>query len=267
MQSICTISTTQPVAGGNTLRTLFPPDTLVGPQQTQWHANDEMLTQGEPKLRNNRQKSQQWKSHWNRNFFPFMHSSTVYDLSQAYIPIRFLHLHDQVPIRTNFLCHILPDVTPNACRVSRIADQTQPSALAHMNSGQEQAHRIWYDHLAVQAVQAGLIDYNQVSRATVTEACRQHHEVMHNRTLLDLPHGCPSRQALRALWEYSWEKEIAMLGSQQANWTRHLQIFNRNLAAGKYCNINAAHAVQQPEWRDFFQQHFGAASINAKQTN
>lgn len=238
------------------MRTLFPPETLVGSEQTLWDvdAKETLLKHRLPKIRYNRKKFQEWKGHWNRNVLPFMHSSMIHGLTQSYIPIRFLHLHDDVPIRTNFLCNILHDITPNACAASRQADETQPSALAHMNAGRKHANRIWYDHLAVQAVDEGLVDYKVLSRAAVTEACQHYHETVKNRTLLDLPHHCPSPRALRALWDYSWDKEVTMLGAAHANWTRHVQIFRYNLAQGKYCNIDAAAAVQQTEWRNFFQK-------------
>lgn len=193
-----------------------------------------------------------WKRHWDQNTHPFLHSQLIYQWSKEFVPIQFLHLHDTVPIRTNLLCRILP--TPRSCQVSLAQDAE--SELTHLNDGQTYMDRIWYDQLATAAVDQKLVPASVISRGKLTEACRQFHQVANNQTLLDLPHMCPHKTALLALWHYSWQLEQSMFKAA-ANRTLHAQLFRRNVATGKYCNVNARRALQQEKWQTFFRDITG----------
>ena len=231
------------------MRTLFPENALVGPNETVWDMDESVLFHRSlaklPTFRN-------WRQHLHRNYYPFMRPSSIAFLSKSFVPIRYLHLYDPIPIRTNLLCNILPN-TPRSCQASLEEDLKGESLLAHMNAGQLYVDRIWYDQLATEAVDQNLVPASAISRKKLTDGCREYHEIVKNRTLFDLPHRCPKPQALLLLWKMSWETEKRMFGANQANRTLHVEIFRRNLALGKYCNIDAEKALEQKDWQDYFQ--------------
>ena len=189
-----------------------------------------------------------WQKYWNQNVGAFLDSTKIYDATVEYIPIRFLHLYDPTPVRTDLLCNILPN-TPRSCQASIEEDKKGVSELAHMNQGK--ADRIWFDQLAVEAVEQQLVHPKVARRGSLTIACMRHHETVLNRTMLDFPHRCPHRDAILAMWDISWEKEKELLG-ESANRTRHLEILRQNLKSGKHCNIDAKQTVLQEEWKAFF---------------
>ena len=241
----------QPEKGGGRLRTLFPPDTLVDPTETLWNVTDEQLNSA----RGDSSMVDEWQQYWDQNTHPFLHSHTIHKLSKEFVPVRFLHLYSDIPIRTNLLCHLLS--TPKACQASVVEDAMGASELAHLNDGTLYMDRIWYDQLATAAVDRHLVPAHVMSRGKLTEACRHFHQQQRMRlnrtsTRFDLPHKCPHPQALLALWDVSWNMEQAMLGHRHANRTLHAEIFRRNLATGKYCNLDATRAIQQTEWQTFF---------------
>ena len=241
----------QPDKGGRQLFPLFPESTLLDSMETLWDVDDSVLrprdVSADSDLKN------ELRRQFRHSTNPFQSTKIVYDACKDYIPIRFLHLYDEIPVRTNLLCHILPN-TPHSCQASREEDRKNGREIAHINQGFAVADRSWYDQFAVEAVTQKLLPSSVVSRARLTEKLMWHHEHTLNRTKWDLPHQCPHREAVLAAWDISWQDELDIFGEKHANLTRHIQVFRQLLARGKHCNIDAKRAVQQEEWRNFIRQ-------------
>lgn len=189
-----------------------------------------------------------WKSYQ----IPFLHSVEIYDKVSPYIPIQVFHLHDPTPIRTNFLCNVLPN-TQRSCQASMQADKHSDAQVAHMNSGKSSADHIWFDQLATTALARGMFVVGQWERKDVADKARHQHEVVWNRTLLDFPRKCPLPGALYSLWDHSWRYERKIMGDI-ANLTLHMDLFLRNILNAKYCAIDATRTLEQPDWKDFFER-------------
>eukprot|EP00977_Amphora_coffeiformis_P018532 scaffold6562_cov163-Amphora_coffeaeformis.AAC.19 len=228
-----------PGQGGRVFRPLFPEERLVSPNET--------LTQ--PDRRVSRDDLARYLS---SKVDLFMHSTQIYEFSSPYIPIRILHLYDPIPVRTNFLCNILPN-TPRSCQASIEADMRGKSEFAHMNVGKAKADRIWYDQILTRAVGEGMWKTSgSPTRARMVNKIKHLHEVLLNRTLFDFPHKCPDHEALKYLWDFSWEREQMMLGGR-ANLTLHQELFQRNIESAKYCNIDSLKTLEQEDWKQFFE--------------
>mmetsp|Transcript_2741 Transcript_2741/g.5416 ORF Transcript_2741/g.5416 Transcript_2741/m.5416 type:complete len:528 (-) Transcript_2741:244-1827(-) len=239
-----------PDKGGREVRPLFPRETLVDHNETYdifW----------ENTLANMHQEPQALEAsqllpdnYWGRYPIPFLHSTEMYDRMVPYISIRFLHLYDPVPMRTNFLCHILPN-SPRSCQASREADE-QGQAEVVLNLGAAHTDWNWFDKLTMAALAQGMLKTERARYSLVNKVKRQHEEVW-NRTLFDFPRKCPSRAGLYSLWDHSWKSEKGMLGDQ-ANLTLHMELFLRNIRNAKYCEIDAWKTLQRKEWEQFFRE-------------
>jgi len=134
-----------------------------------------------------------------------------------------------------------------------------------MNVGKEKADRIWYDQLLTTAVEKGMLNTSiSEGRPQMVDMIRNNHEVLLNRTLHDFPQKCPHQEALRYLWDYSWQIEQMMLGDN-ANMTLHEELFQRNILSAKYCTIDALGTLRQSEWKQFFSE--GWRKIRTKAIN
>lgn len=193
-------------------------------------------------------------NYWGRYPIPFLHSTEMYDRIAPYVPIRFLHLYDPVPMRTNFLCRILPN-TPRSCRASKEADERGSSEPLVLNSGAGRADWSWFDKLVLTALARGMFQTNR-TRYNVVNKVMTEYEVVWNRTLLELPRKCPDQGALYSLWDHSWKGEKRMLGGK-ANLTLHIELFLRNIRNAKYCEIDASKTLQRKEWKDLFREISG----------
>lgn len=212
-------------------------------------------------MQNRRVSEQRLLAYWNSRVKPFIHSETIYRHCAPYIPIRVLQLYDPVPVRTNFLCNIMPN-TPRSCQASIEADERVKSELAHMNAGRAEADRIWFDRLVTAAVEQKLSDTNNIPmRAQMVNRVKHLHEVLLNRTIFDFPRKCPHTRALRDLRDFSWKKEKMLLGDR-ANLTLHEDLFQRNIKAAKYCSIDVLTTLKQMNWRKFFDGGWRTVQIN-----
>ena len=214
--------------------------------------NDSLVSSNETFTHDNRRVSKRdLVNYWRSRVQPFMHSQQIHRYSSPYIPIRILHLHDPVSIRTNFLCNIMPN-TPRSCQASMEADERGKSELAHMNIGKATADRIWFDQLVTTAVEQGMLNTsNTTLRARMVNKVKHQHEVLLNRTLFDFPRACPNQRALNLLWDCSWGKEQLLLGDR-ANLTLHKELFKRNIENAKYCSIDPLETLKRKEWELFF---------------
>jgi hypothetical protein len=219
--------------------------------ESAWKIVDSDLVHRRPST--NSELKQSLQQHFNFVSGAFQFATTIYEASYNYIPIRFLHLYDSVPIRTNLLCHILPN-TQESCRVSTEQDpKDEDSGMAHVNQGSVVAERSWYNQLAVEAVKQNLVSRSSLTREQLTSKSMWYHQNVLNGSKWDLPYLCPHKDAILVAWDISWEKEQELLGVH-ANHTRHLDVFRMFLREGKHCNIDAQTAIDQGHWRAFFQQ-------------
>jgi hypothetical protein len=141
--------------------------------------------------------------------------------------VRILNLHEATTVqqatssvRTTFLCHVLQNAAPHACRKSRAMDRryAQTAAATPALNGTQQttmqrrranaaknAQSVMYDVLATTAAARGMVNIHRHSRRQVVEYCRAFHEMtLQNKVL---PFHCPTREQLQSLLDLSLQKE------------------------------------------------------------
>ena len=144
--------------------------------------------------------------------------------------VRILNLHEATTVqqatssvRTTFLCHVLQNAAPHACRKSRAIDRryvkaaaaaaaspaslngTQETMQRRRANAAENAQSVMYDVLATTAAARGMVNIHRHSRRQVVKYCQEFHEKsLQNKVL---PFHCPTREQLQSLLDLSLQKE------------------------------------------------------------
>jgi hypothetical protein len=173
------------------------------------------------------------------------------------LPVRIFNMHltdaddDQlVPVRTNFLCHALPNA-PHTCAFSK---QMDAATLQEKIANPQQT--LSYDMLATAAAAANLIDTVAIKRHDAVLAAQEYHEKVLNQTATDFPVTCPDKSEYETYLNHSLilEKEILpeLFATTPALEERHIADFWKSVAQQKYCHIDTAAVLQESQWVTFF---------------
>lgn len=154
-------------------------------------------------------------------------------------------MHAEGSLRTMFFCDTMPSAK-NTCKHCMKLDQTDAEE-PHSNA----AKNVWYDHLAIEAADAGLINTTKSFRRDVRKAMAKYQEKTLKRAPVDFPLLCPTQEQLEVLLNASllWEKELM---SEMHSEEEHITSFWKRVDAKKYCFIDAQATLQMEEWKTFF---------------
>ena len=200
---------------------------------------------------------------------PFLRDDTAIDSQRIHV----LDLHknaerknDPLPVRTQFLCHILPNA-PRSCHYSREKDRSTDGREQTVNAGQLQTLvTANYDLVVSKAAELGVFPSPQWKRRKVTlDAIAYHQQIMgknNNQTsmsdlLAALPKKCPSLVQLQDLLQETLHREEFVLskhGGADVRTAETKRAFKSMMDEGQWCMVDVTNALQQPIWRTFFKQ-------------
>ena len=230
----------------------------------------------------------QWRDH----HYTFM-DSLVDQAQQAGIEHRILNIHlvdadnnnnissgTSGSIRTEFLCHVLPNA-PSSCATSRQMDELVVSSAESNNNSisnnntssstsrqkrvnvrdQNTIELLYQDMITTQAADQGLIQQRLYSRTQVREALRENLQAANQTARADLEQYCPTRDELDVLYQQSLDMEVKYIlptlssdRATQQQWVEeHRKGFDQMVASNAFCILNLEAAVRQ--LRDFFEQY------------
>jgi hypothetical protein len=192
-----------------------------------------------------------------------------------HLSIRVANMHDPQGLVTNFICDVLPHAT-HTCQAS-MAKQQQGAKVS--NPAQD-VNMFYYDVLALRAAKAGFVNTTRYTRREVVLKLLEYHtgtstdtsttaknesDMLNSNqtnqttssstsTWRDFPVVCPSKPELQDFLDVSLEKERAVLPELAAGYQEeHAKKFWKDYENHKFCWLDYAAALKQPEWKEFFQ--------------
>lgn len=154
------------------------------------------------------------------------------------------------PILEQFFCHIFPDA-PQVCQEVIAGSLDFPTAKNPSVSLDE-------DILAVAAYKEGPVRATTASRGqrrVARDAITEHLKMLRNQTGYEYPLECWSQEKLDRLERLSLALEHQLF---DASWLpgqeeAHRDGFAESVAKHKFCHIDTAATLEQPEWKSFFE--------------
>jgi hypothetical protein len=150
------------------------------------------------------------------------------------------------PFTIFFACNVMRQLLPKTCRAATMGLVGMRSTL-----GDNPSFPINYDILATSAYEAGLID-PKLSRIEVIARITTHQADL-NKTVTDFPLTCLSNNTLERLFNVSLRTELSVYpekNSEEAE-AKLREGFAANVAAQKYCSINATQVLQDSNWMKY----------------
>lgn len=164
-----------------------------------------------------------------------------------YLPVRLLNIHDNLSIRSTFLCRVLP-YAPKACHASQLDDETR----AELHENKEES--LFYDAIATEAASRGWFDKSKFDRHQVGLAIRDYFEQVRKGSPNDFPLLCPDTTQLQTLLARSLVKEEQILSRETAETMRdeHIAGFWKAVEKKKFCWIDVDQTLREPHWKEYF---------------
>jgi len=169
--------------------------------------------------------------------------------NESNIDLRILDIHNTnyTSVRTNLFCHVLDDITVNACQESHLNDSTYQQSKVVINPRQSE----FYDALSTAAAKDGLLgnDLTRYDRHSIALGIQQQQETVFNKTSLEFALDCPTRSELNRLLDASLavERHLAHRGYIQLQSDEHEKSFWD-------CWINTTAVLAMDEWLTYFQR-------------
>ena len=173
-------------------------------------------------------------------------------MNESNIDLKILDIHNTnyTSVRTNLFCHVLDDITVNACHESQLSDSTQQQSKV-INPRQSE----FYDALSTAAAKDGSLgnDLTRYDRHSIALGIQKQQETVLNKTSLDFALDCPTRSELKRLLDASLgvERKLAHRGYIQLQSDEHEKSFWNNTM--QYCWINTTAVLAMNEWKIYFQ--------------
>ena len=174
--------------------------------------------------------------------------------NESNIDLRILDIHNAnyTSVRTNLFCHVLDDITVNACQESQLNDSTYQQPKVVINPRQSE----FYDALSTAAAKNGLLgnDLTRYDRHNVTLGIQHQQETVFNKASLDFVLDCPTRSELKRFLDASLaaERHLARRGYIQLQSDKHEESFWNNTI--QYCWINTTAVLAMDDWVTYFQR-------------
>lgn len=175
-----------------------------------------------------------------------------------YLPVRLLNMHDDLSIRSTFLCRVLPHA-PNACRQSQLDDAEK----GELHSNKESS-LLFYDAITTEAADRGWFEKKKFDRHQVGLALRDYHEKERGGSTRDFPVICPNSTQLEILLERSLVKERQILSREVADSMRdeHIAGFYTAVEKSKFCWIDVEKTLEDAHWKQFFSEIISSEESN-----
>jgi len=175
-------------------------------------------------------------------------------MNESNIDLRILDIHNTnyTSVRTNLFCHVLDDITVNACQESKFSDSTHQQSKVVINPRQSE----FYDALSTTAAKDGVLgnDLTRYDRHSIALGIQKQQETVFNKTSLDFALDCPTNSELKRLLDASLaaERHLANRGYIQLRSSEHEKSFWNNTM--QYCWINTTATLAMDEWKIYFQR-------------
>lgn len=179
-------------------------------------------------------------------WFHYFTDDILRNLQNYRIPYKMFHMYHKEPLRSFFLCNILPDA-PLSCAESRRLDLVREE----MRANPAQTESLYYDAVATHAAARGWVDTVHFTRHEAAEVLQLYQETERNGTAYDLPQKCPSTDELNLLLRASMEKERRLMPElPEADLMASFQI---SIKKSKYCWVDTETILDDPVWQAVIQ--------------
>lgn len=194
-----------------------------------------------------RQLSNRRRQHLPAQSFPFVDDAIQIFQNDSRIQLEILDIREKGDLITNFVCEALSGAT-NTC------NKLKSGNSKHHDDKNKAENRQWYDMLAVEAYEKGLVSSR--SRLHVFKRIRDFQETRLNKSSTDFAKACPSETFLKRIWRETLRRQKNIRPKQQhGHIQRKLRItFDKAVQSEKFCTINATAVLEDQQWINFFER-------------
>jgi hypothetical protein len=175
--------------------------------------------------------------------------------SHENVTLRIANIH-QGDLEHNIFCNGFPNTT-SLHKAMCSSDKISTGKVRHNQA----VHYLWYDAVAVEAYQRGLL-LEQKSRRDIIHAIEEFQEKQLNRSRTDFPMECPTEDLYKKLLEESLRRERFLLpylldhdeqtSQEESLGALHRAAFEKAKLAHTFCTVNATAVLEDVKWIDFF---------------
>lgn len=181
----------------------------------------------------------------------FAYSADILDAIGDTFPVRIINLHNdehQSPL-TTLVCDFLGEEMVHSCEESRKRDRNPTVMNTETNKTS-----LFYDAIATDLANKGLIDVDRWNRTEIREAIREYHEEVLGLEPDDLPLRCPDPGQLNLFLNMSLALEASCVpdfANDTLHYQAHVAGFQDYVDRNKYCWVDVDELAEIEEWNAF----------------
>lgn len=163
------------------------------------------------------------------------------------IVVKNMHEESQVNIAESFYCDAMPDATHtcDAIRAETIEDGHEVFTV-------NKARSFDYDDLALGAMKAGMIQFNETDKnmtSIITKAIQDHQEKTLKLERNDFHRLCPPEEVLNDIWKKSLMSELKLFPKSDIY---NLRNDFKVCSSSKLCVVDVEKTMKEATWQSFF---------------